>query len=87
MSTFNEMFQKVLETKLQKETIEKCELSGRIGQVVEDKGHLEERVKYLEKQLDISNSNANDLQQKLDHSTAQSNDLEKQLQQVNFNSF
>ncbi|KAK7071167.1 hypothetical protein SK128_009012 [Halocaridina rubra] len=43
-----------LETKMKKETSEKCELMGRVGQVVEEKGHLEDRVKTLEKNLDTS---------------------------------
>ncbi|XP_076069641.1 uncharacterized protein LOC143041536 isoform X2 [Oratosquilla oratoria] len=41
----------VLETKMKKESSEKCELMGRLGQVVEEKGNLEEKAKLLTKQV------------------------------------
>ncbi|XP_063853593.1 tax1-binding protein 1 homolog [Scylla paramamosain] len=40
-----------LEVKMKRETAEKCELMGRIGQVVEEKGHLEDRLRTLERSL------------------------------------
>lgn len=43
-----------LEMKMKKETAEKCELMGRVGQVVEEKGYLEDRVKTLERNLEAS---------------------------------
>ncbi|XP_068227105.1 tax1-binding protein 1 homolog isoform X2 [Palaemon carinicauda] len=43
-----------LEAKMKKETSEKCELMGRVGQVVEEKGHLEDRLKTLERNLEAS---------------------------------
>ncbi|KAG0712763.1 hypothetical protein GWK47_017729 [Chionoecetes opilio] len=40
-----------LEVKMKRETAEKCEVLGRVGQVVEEKGHLEDNVKTLERAL------------------------------------
>lgn len=50
---------------MKKESSEKCELMGRVGQVVEEKGHLEDRVKTLERSLTSSIAKAEELEQKL----------------------
>lgn len=54
-----------LETKLKKETGEKCELMGRIGQVVEEKGHLEDRVKTLDRLLAATTARVEELEAEL----------------------
>lgn len=51
---------------MKKETGEKCELMGRIGQVVEEKGHLEDRVRTLERSLTLSTSQCDSLQAQYD---------------------
>lgn len=55
-----------LETKMAKETSEKCELMGRVGQVVEEKGHLEDRVKTLERNLDGSSNQVETLSKQVE---------------------
>ncbi|XP_064083758.1 tax1-binding protein 1 homolog isoform X7 [Macrobrachium nipponense] len=54
-----------LEAKMKKETAEKCELMGRVGQVVEEKGHLEDRLKTLERNLEASNTQIGTLENKI----------------------
>lgn len=54
-----------LETKMKKESSEKCELMGRVGQVVEEKGHLEDRVKTLDRSLAAATAKSEELEQKL----------------------
>ncbi|XP_053637767.2 tax1-binding protein 1 homolog isoform X1 [Cherax quadricarinatus] len=51
-----------LETKMKKETSEKCELMGRIGQVVEEKGHLEDYAKTLDRSLATSSARVTELE-------------------------
>lgn len=50
---------------MKKESSEKCELMGRVGQVVEEKGHLEDRVKTLDRSLAAATAKTEELEQKL----------------------
>lgn len=50
---------------MKKETTEKCELMGRIGQVVEEKGHLEDRVKTLDRSLATTTVRVEELESQL----------------------
>ncbi|XP_037791084.1 tax1-binding protein 1 homolog [Penaeus monodon] len=71
-----------LETKMKKESSEKCELMGRVGQVVEEKGHLEDKVKTLERSLTTSTTKAEELEQKLQTITTERNKIQDELLQI-----
>lgn len=68
-----------LETKMKKETTEKCELMGRIGQVVEEKGHLEDRVKTLDRSLATSTARVEELESQLQTISSDKKKLEEEL--------
>ncbi|KAK3887216.1 hypothetical protein Pcinc_008694 [Petrolisthes cinctipes] len=68
-----------VETKMKKETGEKCELMGRIGQVVEEKGHLEDRVRTLERSLALATSKCEALQSQYDQASKDVRRLEEEL--------
>lgn len=47
-----------LEVKMKRETSEKCELMGRVGQVVEEKGHLEDKLRTVEAAWSVEKTRA-----------------------------
>ncbi|XP_042893320.1 tax1-binding protein 1 homolog isoform X2 [Penaeus japonicus] len=71
-----------LETKMKKESSEKCELMGRVGQVVEEKGHLEDRVKTLDRSLAAATAKSEELEQKLQTITTERNKIQDELLQI-----
>ncbi|XP_042242667.1 tax1-binding protein 1 homolog isoform X2 [Homarus americanus] len=71
-----------LETKMKKESSEKCELMGRIGQVVEEKGHLEDRLKTLERSLTTSTAQMTELEGQLQAVTEEKNKLKEDLLEI-----
>lgn len=71
-----------LETKMRKESSEKCELMGRVGQVVEEKGHLEDKVKTLDRSLAAATTKAEELEQTLQNITTERNKIQDELLQM-----
>ncbi|XP_045108886.1 tax1-binding protein 1 homolog isoform X2 [Portunus trituberculatus] len=54
-----------IEVKMKRVTAEKCELMGRVGQVVEDKGHLEDRLKTLDRSITAERTRADTAEAKV----------------------
>ncbi|XP_069179686.1 tax1-binding protein 1 homolog isoform X4 [Procambarus clarkii] len=71
-----------LEAKMKIETDEKNELMGRIGQVVEEKGHLEDRVKTLDRSLATSSVRVAELEAHILAITEEKRKLDEELLMV-----
>ena len=54
-----------MKTKVQKDSVDREELNFRLGQVVEAKGNLEEKVKIRERELSKASALTTDLEEKL----------------------